>query len=118
MAALLKDAVREVDLPARYGGDEFAVLLVETDAMRAQAVAERIREQVMQESFRGTPGLACTLSIGVAEASRNYRALDAWVQAADAALYSAKAAGRNRVCLAPQDAGSTTRRLRLGFRAG
>lgn len=116
VAALLKEAVREVDLPARYGGDEFAVLLVDTDSTRAQAVAERIRQQLMQQAFDNAPELTCTLSIGVAEATRNYHTLDAWVQAADAALYCAKAAGRNRIEVGPQETG-TTRRLRIGIRA-
>lgn len=101
IAMRLREAVREIDLPARYGGDEFAVLLVDTDRTSAMAVADRIRQQVAQETFPGKPGLTCSLSIGVAEAARHHRTLDAWVHAADAALYFAKAAGKNQVCCAP-----------------
>lgn len=112
VAAILRDEVREVDLPARYGGDEFAVLLVDTDQRRALAVAERIRQRVVGQEFPGCPGLAVSLSIGVAEIHEGYDSLEAWVQAADASLYRAKDAGRNQVCAAreralhePSDAG-------------
>lgn len=97
VAGLLRNAVRDIDLPARYGGDEFAVLLVDTDTVKARAVAERIRQQAAQQTFDAEPGLACSLSIGTAEISRDDATLEAWVQAADAALYRAKAAGRNRI---------------------
>lgn len=97
VAAILREAVREIDLPARYGGDEFAVLLVDTDRAAAIRVAERLRQQVAQEVFADKPGLTCSLSIGVAQATREHRRLDAWVQATDASLYRAKAAGRNHV---------------------
>ncbi|WP_187470980.1 sensor domain-containing diguanylate cyclase [Luteimonas viscosa] len=100
IAALLRVSVREADLPARYGGDEFAVLLVDTDTTRAMQVAERIRQEAAQQTFDAEPGLRCTLSIGVAEVTADDATLDAWVHAADAALYRAKAAGRNRVVAA------------------
>lgn len=98
IAAILREAVREIDLPARYGGDEFAVLLVDTDAARALAVAERIRQQVAQQAFPNHPGLTLSLSLGVAGSAAHHQSLDDWVQAADAALYRAKAAGRNQAC--------------------
>lgn len=97
IGALLRDGVREIDLAARYGGDEFAVLLVETDAAAAERIAERIRQAAALEVFEAEPGLSCTLSIGVAEVHGDDASLDTWVRAADAALYRAKAAGRNRV---------------------
>lgn len=100
VAAVLRDNVRDVDLPARYGGDEFAVLLVDSDAATATASAERILRQVRALRFDAEPGLACTLSIGVAELSHDFASLEQWVQAADAALYRAKAAGRDRVAAA------------------
>jgi diguanylate cyclase len=96
IAAILRATVRDVDLPARYGGDEFAVLLVDTDTPRAMDIAERLRQEVAQQIDAIKPGLSCSLSIGVAEASLDYATLDAWVHATDAALYRAKAAGRNR----------------------
>lgn len=98
IAAILRETVRDIDLPARYGGDEFAVLLVDSDRERALAVADRIRQQVGRQVFADHPGLVITLSIGVAEVAPDHTTLDAWVQAADDALYRAKAAGRNQVC--------------------
>lgn len=103
IAAILREAVREIDLPARYGGDEFAVLLVDTDGIHAQRVAERLRREVAELAFASQPGLACSLSIGIAEVANSHTTLDAWVQAADAALYRAKAQGRNRIDLAREE---------------
>jgi diguanylate cyclase len=100
IAWLLRESVREVDLPARYGGDEFAVLLMDSDAGHALATAERILQQARELTFAAEPGLACSLSIGVAALSRDFSTLEQWVHAADAALYRAKAAGRNRVAAA------------------
>ncbi|WP_165967300.1 diguanylate cyclase [Luteimonas aestuarii] len=100
IAGVLRDSVRDVDLPARYGGDEFAVLLVDSDTPTALACAERMLRQVRALEFDAEPGLRCTLSIGVAELSPDYPALEHWIRAADAALYRAKAAGRDRVASA------------------
>lgn len=97
IAGVLRDNVRDIDLPARYGGDEFAVLLVDSDTARAIAVAERIRECAAAQVFDAEPGLACSLSIGIAGLRRDHDTLDAWVRDADAALYRAKAAGRDRI---------------------
>ncbi len=97
VAATLRETVRDVDVPARYGGDEFAVLLVDTGQTQALVVAERLREAVARQTFIGKPGLGCSLSIGVAEAARSHTCMDSWVQAADDALYRAKEGGRNRV---------------------
>ena len=100
IAAILRGSVRGTDLPARYGGDEFAVLLVNTGTAKASQVAERIRCEAERQVFEAEPGLHCTLSVGVAEATAQDASLDSWVRAADAALYRAKAAGRNRVVAA------------------
>ena len=94
--------MRDTDLPARWGGDELALLLVDTTLSRAAEVAERIRRVAAALRFEAEPGLSCALSIGVAAASSEVATLDAWVRAADAALYRAKAAGRDRVVQAPQ----------------
>src|SRR5690606_61651 len=100
IADILRQTVRGTDLPARYGGDEFAVLLVDTDSAKAAQVAERIRSEAERQVFDAEPGLRCSLSIGVASATAHDATLDSWVRAADAALYRAKAAGRNRVVVA------------------
>jgi diguanylate cyclase (GGDEF)-like protein len=97
--------VRETDLPARYGGEEFAVLLPETDLETAREAAERIRLAVAEAPISTRRGaLAVTLSAGVAVNDDDTRDLGALFEAADAALYEAKAAGRNRVAVTPATA--------------
>ncbi len=103
IAALLHHAVRSVDVVARYGGEEFVVVLPETAEPGAVAFAERIRERIEQQFFAvvgsETPaGLRLTASIGVATfpTPKVDSAEDLFAQA-DAALYRAKAEGRNRV---------------------
>jgi diguanylate cyclase len=97
IAGVLRESVREIDMPARYGGDEFGVLLTETDARGGRDVAERIRTTFL--AMRGAEAAAeqCTLSIGLAEADRALATVDDWVRRADAAMYQAKSGGRNRV---------------------
>jgi diguanylate cyclase (GGDEF)-like protein len=93
--------VREIDVPARYGGEEFAVLLPETGLDTAREVAERIRLAVMDSPVGTRKGpVAVTLSAGVAVTDARSGDLGALLEAADGALYQAKAAGRNRVAVA------------------
>ncbi len=96
MAALLKRNLRDVDVPARIGGEEFAVLLPSTGLEGALVAAERVRRSVeaVRVSFDGRE-LGFTVSIGVAGCCAETRDLDALMKAADAALYRAKEAGRN-----------------------
>jgi diguanylate cyclase (GGDEF)-like protein len=97
--------VRETDLPARYGGEEFAVLLPETDLETAREAAERIRLAVAEIPVSTRRGaVAVTLSAGVAVLGDETPDLGALFDAADAALYAAKAAGRNRVSVVPAPA--------------
>jgi diguanylate cyclase (GGDEF)-like protein len=95
LATELSGASRAADVVARWGGEEFVVLLPETDLERAQLVAERLRATVadMQTPVPELDG-DITVSIGVATTSDNPRRL---LVDADAALYRAKAAGRNRI---------------------
>ena len=98
---------RPGDLAARYGGEEVGVLLPETGVAGAQAVAERIRKAIeeLRIPHAGSPGGAVTISAGVAALApppgSGPSAATALVEAADQALYAAKAAGRNRVHCAP-----------------
>ncbi|RYG25482.1 diguanylate cyclase [bacterium] len=96
VARIIRESLRDSDLPARYGGEEFAAILPNTDAEGAGVVAERIRAACEAEPF---PCRAVTLSVGVA-----VRAGDAdpsgLIERADQALYLAKHRGRNRVVLA------------------
>ncbi len=93
----LANTVREADLIARYGGEEFAVVLSETNIELAKEVAERIRALIESSRFpfNGLI-LRLTVSVGIAQIREGEDAT-AFVQRADAALYSSKEAGRNRV---------------------
>ena len=96
VATVLRECCRATDTPARYGGDEFMLILPETDLAGAEEVAARIRRHLERMSFKQAPGLACTVSLGAAEANREIANIDAWIQRADAALYRAKDGGRDR----------------------
>jgi diguanylate cyclase (GGDEF)-like protein len=98
VADAVRDAVRSFDQPARYGGEELAVILPETDLTGAVAVAERVREAVA--GWAGGPRQV-TVSVGVATAPSNGRTSAEMVAAADVALYASKEKGRNRVSVAP-----------------
>jgi diguanylate cyclase (GGDEF)-like protein/PAS domain S-box-containing protein len=96
---LLKQA-RTTDCVCRYGGEEFTVILPETDRAAAVTIAERLRKMVEFHSFDiGTSkSLRITVSIGVATYLQHAESIEALVKASDMALYAAKGAGRNRVC--------------------
>jgi diguanylate cyclase len=95
-AAVIHACIRDEDLPGRYGGDEFGVLLAHTGTHAALAAAERIRQRLAETTFERAPGVRCTLSIGIALASRGMEDVHAWISQADAALYQAKQLGRNQ----------------------
>ena len=101
LADILKSCSRSVDLVFRYGGEEFAAILTSADLRAALQIGERIRAQVEQNEFRWEKQrIPLTLSVGVAVALATRGDSQALIQAADAALYQAKAAGRNRVVAA------------------
>ncbi len=95
-AAVIQACIREIDVPGRYGGDEFGVLLAHTGMHAAIVAAERIRQRVGETEFERAPGVRCTLSIGIAAAARSMEDVHAWISQADAALYRAKTLGRNQ----------------------
>ncbi|MEW5914188.1 MAG: diguanylate cyclase [Thermodesulfobacteriota bacterium] len=93
--------IRAVDLLARVGGEEFALLLPETDLQMAQQAAERIRQGIAEEIIAvGRGAVRVTASFGVATASPEATSLDGLYNRADQALYLAKNSGRNQVRLA------------------
>lgn len=93
-ADLLRDNVREIDRAGRYGGEEFAVLLPGTTLAEAIDAAERLRSIL---EYQPLANMRVTASFGVAELTESFSDYHEWIEAADAALYRAKAAGRNRV---------------------
>ncbi|HEX8570788.1 MAG TPA: PleD family two-component system response regulator [Caulobacteraceae bacterium] len=98
-AVRLANNVRTVDLACRYGGEEFVVLMPDTEMVDAHRIAERIRRDVAGSPFRVRKGaelLNVTISIGVAVAGPQDGA-DSLLKRADEAVYRAKAEGRNRV---------------------
>lgn len=108
VAHVVEQALRTTDVLGRYGGEEFAVLLIETDTANAREVAERIRQSIQNHRIEldGHP-IQITVSIGVSGSQRSYdtnqsvRAIgESLVAAADNALYQAKRTGRNRVICA------------------
>ncbi|WP_083469533.1 GGDEF domain-containing protein [Methylobacterium variabile] len=99
--AACRSALRSLDTVGRLGGEEFAVLLVETDVEDGAAVAERIRAAVAATPVATETGpIGITVSIGLAAAGPE-ESLEAAMRRADAALYAAKHGGRNRVHRAP-----------------
>ncbi|AWB08774.1 GGDEF domain-containing protein (plasmid) [Azospirillum humicireducens] len=95
-AGLLRRNLRGHDLCARWGGEEFLILLPDTDQVQAETVAEKLRGLIAHHSITHQGrGIGVTLSLGVA-AYRPGRTADDCIQAADDALYIAKRAGRNR----------------------
>lgn len=98
LAGLLNQHCRQSDLAARWGGEEFAVLLRGADAVHALAVCERLRQTVEQHPWQTlAPGLAVTVSVGLVAVHAGADA-EAALQRCDQALYRAKSEGRNRVC--------------------
>jgi diguanylate cyclase (GGDEF)-like protein len=102
LSRLLRDCVRQVDTLARYGGDEFTILLVDTPHEVAMRIAERIRSRVEKHLFEaGREGsLRLTISIGVATCPNHGKTRELLLDAADKAMYRAKSEGRNRVASA------------------
>ncbi|RMH59199.1 MAG: GGDEF domain-containing protein [Candidatus Hydrogenedentota bacterium] len=104
VAAVVKEELRAIDIAGRWGGEEFAIVLPNMDRRGACEAAERIRGKVEREVVRRVAGdKPVTVSIGVATFPDDIRRTDRLFDAADAALYKAKAEGRNRVVVSGED---------------
>ena len=99
VAKRIRDTVREQDWPGRYGGEEFGVVLPDTDAAGASVIAERLRRRIEAEALEPEHGVQATVSVGIARFEADDRSFETWIQRADRALYAAKAQGRNRSAL-------------------
>ncbi|WP_374602056.1 diguanylate cyclase [Niveibacterium sp.] len=101
VATAIRESTRGADSIGRFGGEEFIVILPATDAPGAEFLAERIRLRIEQTELRSAAGpIHFTVSIGAADFRVQDDDATAWLRRADAALYRAKAAGRNRTHLA------------------
>jgi two-component system, cell cycle response regulator len=99
-ALRIRKSIRNIDLACRYGGEEFVIVMPETDMAVATTVAERLRRRIVSEPFpvaKGTKSLEVTLSIGIGALNGAGDNAAAMLKRADQALYRAKRDGRNRV---------------------
>lgn len=104
VAKIMAESVRDVDILARYGGDEFVVILPETTVATARMVAERLHSEVGSHVFLKDAGINVHMStsLGVAGFPDHAQTKEDLVRKADEAMYRAKSSGRNRLCIADQ----------------
>jgi diguanylate cyclase (GGDEF)-like protein len=99
-ARVLQETIRTTDIAGRYGGEEFGIVLVETEADGAMVLTERLRSAieamtVVHEDYK----IQFTISLGVAQWDSELVSHEQWIDCADQALYEAKESGRNQVVL-------------------
>ncbi len=102
IGSIIRRSVRQIDIPVRYGGEEFAILCPETSLDDAVKVAERVRSSVENSRFRLIDDEICTISLsgGVSSYPECSNNADHLIQSADDALYEAKKKGKNQVSIA------------------
>lgn len=97
VAALLKNTIRATDIPGRYGGEEFCVILIDTNAKEGLLLAERLRKKMEALVVNHeNSAISFTISLGIAELSESMEDYKRWIECADQALYKAKESGRNQ----------------------
>ncbi len=100
-ADMLKETMRITDVAGRYGGEEFAVILVKTESDSATIFAERLRENIANLLVTHEDHeIRYTISLGIAELNPGIKSAAEWMEKADSALYRSKEGGRNRVTVA------------------
>ena len=100
VSSIFSEHLRKIDVVCRYGGEEFVIVLSQTDTEHALTVAEKLRRVVENWQFPGVPRQV-TISAGTATYPEHGSERDQLVKAADRGMYLAKQGGRNRVCIAP-----------------
>ena len=96
----LQECKREVDIGGRYGGEEFCVILLDTDSQGGELFAERLRKAVAGLSFESEgQRFQCTISLGISQLTPELSAPGTWLEQADKALYQSKEGGRNRTTI-------------------
>jgi diguanylate cyclase (GGDEF)-like protein len=104
VADVIRFGVRRIDIPARYGGDEFVVLLPETDPTGGYVLGEKMRQSVAELVVPGTE-VRTSMSVGMVSYPDDGRTADELMISADRAMYASKRLGKNRVMGAPTGAG-------------
>lgn len=100
VSRIIKENIRQIDLLCRYGGEEFSLILTDTDNEQARFAAERIRQEVGDKHIKVyDEELQVTISVGISTFPRDGQEIEEVIDRADMALYQAKNTGRNRVCV-------------------
>ena len=94
---MLRENLRETDIAGRYGGEEFGVILSNTDAQSAMTFCERLRKQVEALEVKHEDlTISITVSLGISQAGATTPGYTDWLEQADQALYASKQGGRNQ----------------------
>jgi len=114
VAQVLNKSIRDIDVASRYGGEEYTVVLRNTDKKGALKMAERIRKAVSDETFQSASGedFSVTVSVGVANIPEDAKRKQELIDRADSALYLAKRKGRNRVEAYSEDMDEVTAEIK------
>ncbi|NNM33438.1 MAG: GGDEF domain-containing protein [Gemmatimonadetes bacterium] len=107
MAEIFLRSAREIDVVAKYGGDEFSLLLPHTSMSGALVFAQRIHQSVREHAFEGDPNRRLTMSVGIARFPEDGDDPRELLKCADQRLYRAKSTGRDRICTTTEDTDRT-----------